>query len=593
MKTIILFIIAIFTILRAYLKVTFSWLAIIILASLLLFIWYRLSYKFLIFFIFLFIILLLFPNINVDLNFIRLNINLNHIRPHIRSYINLFLLNDKSNDLYQSSIILGITYLITISGLHFHFIYNGLIRILNYIFDEYISNLILFSFLFFYLVLLGFSISALRAFLMLFLSFLNIKFFHKKLSSLDICFIVLIVITLLMPKEIFNYGYIYSFTLTFAIIIMSQNTKFNAWKLSLLSFLISIPISSFMNGYINIFTPLYSMLLTIPFFLSMIVSFVVILLPFLQNLLNYYFLGLNKICFFLTKTSIFINIKFDKLLIIVYYAILLSIILNLELKIIKEFKNRLFSVITILSILSIKPYFENPYQVTFLNVYQGDCAVFTSRYSRIAYLVDSGGNKNINIAYKIIYPFLKQRGITKIKAIVKTHNDYDHIGALSQLKKLITIEQEIERVNKICFFKYCFENINKQIYENDNDNSIVLYGSYSNINLLLTGDISYTVEKNIMETYPYLDVDVLKVSHHGSKYSSSYEFLNLYRPKVSIISYGYNYYGHPHNEVINRLSIINSKIYTTFDEGNITISRKSNHMIITFSKRKKVHFIAL
>ena len=99
-------------------------------------------------------------------------------------------------------------------------------------------------------------------------------------------------------------------------------------------------------------------------------------------------------------------------------------------------------------------------------------------------------------------------------------------------------------------------------YDNENDNSNVIYTELGGYEFMFMGDASTTPEKEILSKYNLLDIDVLKVGHHGSKTSSSEEFINELNPKYSIISVGKNNrYGHPSREVLNYLN--DSKIYRT------------------------------
>ena len=96
---------------------------------------------------------------------------------------------------------------------------------------------------------------------------------------------------------------------------------------------------------------------------------------------------------------------------------------------------------------------------------------------------------------------------------------------------------------------------------------------------MFMGDASVTTEKEILDKYNVPDIDVLKVGHHGSKTSSSKEFINEINPKYSIISVGKNNrYGHPNKEVLNNLS--DSKIYRTDQDGSIMFKIKNNKLTI-------------
>ena len=99
-----------------------------------------------------------------------------------------------------------------------------------------------------------------------------------------------------------------------------------------------------------------------------------------------------------------------------------------------------------------------------------------------------------------------------------------------------------------------------KVYDNENDNSNVIYTELNGYKFMFMGDASNTTEHEILNEYNLPDIDVLKVGHHGSKTSSSKEFINEINPKYSIISVGKNNrYAHPNKEVLENLK--DSKIY--------------------------------
>ena len=116
-------------------------------------------------------------------------------------------------------------------------------------------------------------------------------------------------------------------------------------------------------------------------------------------------------------------------------------------------------------------------------------------------------------------------------------------------------------------------------YDNENDNSNVIYTELNGYKFLFMGDAGIDKEKDILNKYNLLDIDVLKVGHHGSKTSSSKEFINEVNPKYSVISVGKNNrYGHPNKEVLNNLE--NSKIYRTDQDGSIMFKIKNKKLKI-------------
>ena len=184
------------------------------------------------------------------------------------------------------------------------------------------------------------------------------------------------------------------------------------------------------------------------------------------------------------------------------------------------------------------------------------------------------------------------------------HGEYDHMGEAINLvnnfkvEKVIfncghynDLEQELIKVLDKKHIKYysCIKELNidnnklyflqTKEYDNENDNSNVIYTKLNNYNFMFMGDASITTEKEIMNKYNLPNIDVLKVGHHGSKTSSSKEFINEINPKYSIISVGKNNrYGHPNKKVLNNLE--NSKIYRTDQDGSIMFIIKNNKLKI-------------
>ena len=120
-------------------------------------------------------------------------------------------------------------------------------------------------------------------------------------------------------------------------------------------------------------------------------------------------------------------------------------------------------------------------------------------------------------------------------------------------------------------------------YDNENDNSNVIYTKLDGYKFMFMGDAGVEKEKEILDKYNMSDINVLKVGHHGSKTSSGKEFINKINSKYSIISVGLNNrYGHPNKEVLNDLK--QSKVYRTDQDGSIMFKiKKSKLRIETYS----------
>ena len=247
-----------------------------------------------------------------------------------------------------------------------------------------------------------------------------------------------------------------------------------------------------------------------------------------------------------------------------------------------------------------------------IDVGQGDSILIHLNRKNI--LIDTGGdtsyssNKDGEIFFNAVYPVLKSNGIKKLDYLILSHGDKDHMGEAKKIVESISVNKVIFNVGSynylekdliktlkkknIRYYKN-IENIyignnpiyflNTGIYNNENDNSNVLYFIVNNYKFLLMGDASKIREKDILETYNLEDIDFLKIGHHGSNTSSSKEFIESINPKYNLISVGVdNKFNHPRKEVLKILS--NRKIYRTDKEGTIEIIIKKNkYKILTNS----------
>lgn len=156
----------------------------------------------------------------------------------------------------------------------------------------------------------------------------------------------------------------------------------------------------------------------------------------------------------------------------------------------------------------------------------------------------------------------------KVDNVIFNHNDYNdlELELIEMLKnKKINYFKDLKQIN-IYNNKLYF--LNNSLYTNENDNSSVIYFEVNGIKSLLMGDAGIKVENNILNNYNLSNIDILKVGHHGSKTSSSENFINKINPKYSVISVGKNnWYGHPDIEVLDNLN--NSIIYRTDICGSV------------------------
>ena len=523
-------------------------------------------------------------------------------------YLFTFILGDKSylesniKRSYQSN---GISHLFSISGMHTAL----LISIINKLLKRFKlseKNMFLSTtfILIIYLFLVGLSPSILRAVLFYIIFSLNtINYFYIKPTNLF--FIVLNISLLVNPYYIYDIGYLYSYSISFALIktlnnIQSNNYFKTLFKTSILSLLISLPITLYNFYEINILSIIYNLIFIplvslIIFPLSLIVVIIKPLLPIYNCLVNI----LELLSLSLSKINIG-KLVFKRLPIYIYIIYFIILIVYLY-----KPKKLIISIFFILlSIHYFIPYFDSNY-LKIVDVGQGDSSLI--HYNKKNILIDTGGitsyyrNTDGLVFNNTLSPLFKSSGIKRINYLILTHGDYDHMGEAINIVKNFKVDKVIFNCGEYNYLeKELIKVLNKKRinyytcinelklddnklyflqtkdFNDENDNSNVIYMELNSYKFLFMGDASVTTEKEILKDYDLPKIDVLKVGHHGSKTSSSEEFIDTIDPKYSIISVGKdNKFGHPNKEVLENLK--ESKIYRTDKKGTITF-RLGNNM---------------
>lgn len=525
----------------------------------------------------------------------------NHIEKYkSKAYLKAFIMGDTSlieEDIMFNYKMLGINHLFAISGMHvsvFVFLINKLLK------KYKAKDIIIILFLLLFLFITDYSESLLRCSTFFIISYLN-KVLKLNIKNIYLILISAFFLLLINPYLIYSIGFLFSVIITFFVIASSNLLKDKTYFkklfiMSLICFLASVPILSFYFYKINlltivfnmIFIPLVSYLIfplgLITFFLYPLDNIYMFFINLLEGLSSF-FQNINFLSFVIAKPNIFV--------ILIYYIILfLSIKRNRKLLII-------YFIVLLINI-NIK-YFIRDASVTFLDVGQGDSSVIILPFGKTI-LIDTGGLylSRYNISKNKTVPYLNSLGISKIDLLILTHGDYDHMGEAINLvnnfkvKKVIfncgefnDLEKKLIKVldkKKIKYYS-CIKELNidnnklyflqTKEYDNENDNSNVIYTELDGYKFMFMGDAGIDKEKDILDKYNLSNVDVLKVGHHGSKTSTGSSFIKKINPKYSIISVGENNrYGHPNNEALKNLT--NSKIYRTDLDGSIEIKLNKN-----------------
>lgn len=524
---------------------------------------------------------------------------------------------------------LGLIHLLAISGSHISLLaavcYYLLLRIGC---TRENANALLLTILPLYMFLAGASPSVVRASLMAVLV-LGCLFISRRLSGIDALSITAIVMLVWDPYVLYDIGFQFSFISTAVLLLSASVILFQNWlraslNLALAAQIAALPVTL---HYFGQFSP-YSFvlnLLYVPYLsfvilpLCLIVLALSFLIPPLSSLLASLLLVLIQISNELLRWCE--HLPFNRLtfgnsfpwLTAVYSVVIVLLFIAWEGKLSKRYKVHISSALGALIILHYMSPYLNPYgSITFIDVGQGDCILIQLPYAKGTYLIDTGGTISIpkkewqtrkreySIGEDVVLPYLRYKGIKHLDKLILTHGDQDHVGAAPELLNGITIKevvlgqkklysQQEQQIMEIADEKRIPIRIMKRgdnwnngnlvfsilspvgTEPKSNNQSIVLYTELGGRKWMFTGDLEEEGEQQLLETYENLQADVLKAGHHGSKTSTSEAFLQRVHPNTAIISAGEgNRYGHPHQEVLQRLTKLGAAVWRTDQGGAIT-----------------------
>lgn len=251
-------------------------------------------------------------------------------------------------------------------------------------------------------------------------------------------------------------------------------------------------------------------------------------------------------------------------------------------------------------------------RVTFLDVGQGDGCVIESPTGRVV-VVDGGGRpgaderSGTDPGARVVVPFLRSRGVNTVDLIVATHPHDDHVQGLIAVVDRLRVREALD-----CGFPDPPSQTYKRYRERlrrrgvpvavarrgltidlgggasmetlgppprvlsghspENNHSVVLRLTFGRARMLLTGDAENEAESDLLARGYDLRADVLKIGHHGSRWSSTDPFLNAVAPSIAVISCGrHNVFNHPHAETLARLAARNVRVFRTDQNGAVTV----------------------
>ena len=515
---------------------------------------------------------------------------------------------DEMSNLYSS---LGIIHLFALSGMQVGFFMEGFRKLLLRLgFTQEMVRKCQYPFSFFYAGMTGFSVSVVRSLVQKLLS-------QHGITKLDNFALTMMILSLIMPSFLLSAGGVLSCAYAFVISVIDFESLTSWRKVVVESSVISLGVLPILIFYFGEFQP-WSILLTFVFSLifdTMMLPglmFIFLFSPLIKlTQVNFLFEGLENSIRWIASV-------FGKPIVFGQPSPLLLIVMLLVLAILYDVRKNKKWVIFLSLFLSLL-FFINKFplqnEITMVDVGQAD-SIFLRDWKGKNVLIDVGGREEIRTkeawqkratssnAEKTLIPYLKSRGIDTIDTLVLTNPNPDYAGDVLEVAKKFAIKKiYISRssLSNADFLKKLretntFIHVVKQgdklpIFDHHlqvlsgaskNDHSIVLYGQFFRTRFLFASDLKEEGEAKLMQHYPKMKTDVLKVGQHGAKDSSSSKFLQKIEPTVALISVEKNNQSkQPSQDTIERFAQLPAKLYRTDEQGAVKFSGWTNWRLET------------
>lgn len=529
----------------------------------------------------------------------------------------------------------GLSHIMAVSGLHVGFLLAPFWIVIpffwTYKYGRQAGLLLLIVILIYYAGLTGFSASVTRASLTGGF-IIYARLFNKMRDSINLTALSAVIIILIDPSAIFDIGFQLSFTAVYIILLtlpvistyLPQRVRYSRLGPLVSIILVSVvvqaglfPILSYYFGEFSLIGPLANAVI-VPF-LSIILPYAILMLfiagissqaGFYLNLPAEYFLqGLNK---FVTTIAAWegswIHVPSPGIILFLIWIVAVFLLASLHIPAVRwKLFIILLSLILIQQITALTRVLRPPeLEITILDVGQGDAAVIKTPMGKNI-LIDAGRwTPGYSSGRFTILPHLKGEDINKLDAVFLSHPHADHIGGILDLIEHIPIDIIYNsgfNYDSDLYHSYLTRAAQKNIPvvslsagtlitpdpslrimvygpettaddSDPNERSVILELVYGSTEFLFMGDAGHRQEERLLEYYgDFLDTDFLKVGHHGSRTSSSINFLKTASPSISVVSLDKNNkFNHPHKEAVIRLTESNTSLFYTGFEGALVFS---------------------
>jgi len=535
------------------------------------------------------------------------------------------LVNDFANS--------GLSHILAVSGLHTGVIALILLALLQILFKKRnFARVITIMVLIYYIFLSHYAASVQRAVLMISL-FLIGRMSQRNIDNVNILFASAFIILLINPYQLFSIGFQFSFLSVFSILVIlpiianqvkpvKAKSKILFWLLNmmLVSFVVQLILAPFTSLYFHkiAFGGIIANVVAIPL-ISMILPLALLTIFLPITFINQFYITSEKflldilfsISHFVSKSKLllidFISTEKWQAYISIFLLALIVMGWCRRTKLKKKLKTIVAGTMAILLIFLLPEIFsDNLLEITVLDVKTGD-AIFIKTPTNKNILIDTGNKtRKNNYAQKVIIPFFRKKEVRQLDLMVLTHPHADHIGGAKYILDRIDVDEILlpkcsynSRIYMNLLNMINKNNLNKtyadtslvfaefsqiklkvlapyQGYKSDNLNnySVVLKYEYKDFSCVLTGDAEKEVENWLVKTYDAkLDIDFLKVGHHGSRTASTDEFIRKTSPEYGVISVGkYNRFGLPNMDVIEKLQRNEVTVFRTDKDGAVIFS---------------------
>lgn len=537
-----------------------------------------------------------------------------------------------NEELYEAFRTSGTAHALAVSGLHFGILFMVIDFVLvRFKLREKYKVFVSIFLIWFFALIVGFSPSVIRASSMITLLTIS-NILDRRYDLFTALSFVCLLNTVANPFMMFNVGFQLSFSAVIAIGVFYKPIYESLGilpeflrKMIAVTLAAQVGTSPLIAYHFNTFSPI-ALIINIPVVLLVSIVLPISLVFFITLFISYgiaeYMAFIDRI---LIKLLVWVNslssyFPFSKfnvispsfLFILLFYISLILIFYRTKIPYVKKLETKSIFITLLAVIFAVNFFtlmFPKKLKLTFVDVGQGDCILIeTPRGKKI--LVDGGEDE-----YNFLPEFLLKNGISRIDLICASHIHHDHIGGIAHVARnmkvdLMTIgtkqysSEEWEQIESECYVKdipiiefnkgksiAVEENLTlKSIYpgaevitnthDDINNVSQVLVLEYKDFKALLTGDVEKEAEKEIIGESQRIDIDVLKVGHHGSNTSSTSDFIDFFAPEIAVIQVGKNVFGHPNRETLDKLNERGIKTYRNDKSGAVIIETDGKNISI-------------